>query len=794
MRSQGPLLLFSLGVFCLAFAAWHYFARVLPKPSIANRAFATGPSVGTGQEDEHSAEAVSAAPIAPIAPAFRGSIVGKALLPDGRPAQTVLIHAMPSQPELTDTPSATTQEDGTFSIGNLPLGTYVVCARLDNMTGASRIQITNSSPISQVVLHLISGPALGGIVVNERSVPIPGALVTPIDQDSEGYDKLRPDLQTRTGSDGRFRIGSLPARQWRLLVEATDYATLCSELLDAGTTDNRLIVFEGGGIAGRVIMDETGKPLPHSRVRARRADSDFETQSETTADYDGRFSFPTMADGPHVLDLMNTTLVPTQGFPTVDVATGHTVEVVLRVREGGRIGGHVTDETTGAGIPGAVLQVAADSALSRTRTITVKDADGGYEIQGLPDGAYRLALCAAPSGYHVRRSQNDERLVTVSPGAQLNAMDFTLRRGSVLVGMAVKADGQPAPGASVQAYGEETPQDGSGRGHWYDRATTNERGEFQMTFLYPPLTVLRLTAELPTLRGELGPLTVSSENNASIRVILNQPRAGAVSGHVVDASGAGAAAELCTQVPDGTAYFVSHTGKDGAFSIVSLVPGAYVFSAAPRGRPLARPPFQNAISVQLGAGQILTGQRIVLDDEPAYTISGHITDRSGRPVSARVELSCLICNPIVRASVSSNADGYYEFTGLAEGAYDLALLPPGYGPGAVTRTNIEAGSENVDLVSGDPQIAGKVIDAQTHGPVTSFEVAVQSLSEEDPIYRSVSNVDGAFSVSAVPRRRCVLLVRATGYKAATLNLGTIAWNATDIAGVVVKLEKRAAGS
>src|SRR5579862_8930430 len=74
------------------------------------------------------------------APSFPGVITGQVLAPDGKPVHAALVTAaivstVVPRKDRTETPLALSTRsilDGTFSISNVPLGDYIVCAQIES--------------------------------------------------------------------------------------------------------------------------------------------------------------------------------------------------------------------------------------------------------------------------------------------------------------------------------------------------------------------------------------------------------------------------------------------------------------------------------------------------------------------------------------------------------------------------------------------------------------------------------------------------------------------------------------
>jgi len=138
--------------------------------------------------------------------------------------------------------------------------------------------------------------------------------------------------------------------------------------------------------------------------------------------------------------------------------------------------GRVLDSATGQPIKGATVTLYSQGGREPLSTAT--DAEGRWEIDGLPAGEYHPSAGKAgyvDGGIHLGRSiglteSNPERTV-----------DLKLVRGAVLSGRITDADGEPLAGIHVMAL-REMPT-GPGRRGWGSTSggsSTDDRGQFRV--------------------------------------------------------------------------------------------------------------------------------------------------------------------------------------------------------------------------------------------------------------------------------------------------------------------------
>jgi hypothetical protein len=117
----------------------------------------------------------------------------------------------------------------------------------------------------------------------------------------------------------------------------------------------------------------------------------------------------------------------------------------------GRIRGRVTDD---AGQPLRRVSVSTMGGQARQPRVALTDADGRYELTGLPAASYYIT---AAKGAYVRQSYGQRtstgpgRPIEVALGQTVDKIDFTLPRGGIIVGRVVDEFGEPMAESSVMA-------------------------------------------------------------------------------------------------------------------------------------------------------------------------------------------------------------------------------------------------------------------------------------------------------------------------------------------------------
>lgn len=160
----------------------------------------------------------------------------------------------------------------------------------------------------------------------------------------------------------------------------------------------------------------------------------------------------------------------------------------------GVISGHVLHALTSAPLRKATVSLIHPDFRLTAET----SSEGWFEFTGLPPGAYRLS--AARPGFLERRA----RPIQLAPGARVTDAALRLPPHSVIAGMVIDDDGEPAAHAQVWLH-KFSYQPGRGRWAVLERTTTNETGEYRFANLKPGRYLVEARSARPSLNSHFGP-------------------------------------------------------------------------------------------------------------------------------------------------------------------------------------------------------------------------------------------------------------------------------------------------
>ena len=308
------------------------------------------------------------------------------------------------------------------------------------------------------VFRLRAASLLEGVVSEEGGAPIAGALVRV------GPHRMAGSRETRTDSDGRFRLQGGPTGSTVLAAEAKGFAAKTLEVtLNARNDPVRIALAQGVPLRMRMVSTN-GTPVPNAVVQLTTTPISVDGTSNTTpqpqaswlelSDSEGRVVWDNAPAGTHAFDISVPGFMVKNGVRVP--ADGQKHDIVLKPAL--MLQGTVTDADSGEPIPSFRLVLgwpSLDRSSGKTH-IEVSGIDrfsptfsGGrfrhaleeLIMQGMADP--KLMIRFEADGYQPfisRTIRYDEGVVT---------LDISLERTETLEVTVVDSAGRPAPGASI---------------------------------------------------------------------------------------------------------------------------------------------------------------------------------------------------------------------------------------------------------------------------------------------------------------------------------------------------------
>lgn len=612
-----------------------------------------------------------------------------------------------------------TAADGSFVLQGLPEGEFALWALSDQ---GAVLQPGVAAGTEGVELVLGEGLVVEGFVTDPGDHPLPGVRVTLLHAEHTRF------FDTRTGGDGRFRVGPLPKGDYGLVAEKEEWLPEYLEPLFVRRETRKVVLVRPGRIVGRVLSDEA--PAPGAEVRAKGADG---TEQMTESDAVGRFAFEKVKPIIYVL-----TATREGRHAVVETAIKmpgiSSEEVVLRLGGARQVEGTVRDD---AGNPVAGARITLTGIEGYQRAFT--DAQGHYRMELVEMGTYYFNVVAP----RCRDLREEKRELTQSSGP----IDFTLARAISISGTLVDEQGSPVEGArfSLKQGEEDSASDAE------DGIRTDEDGQFV-------LDVARAGTWKVSLRHEqFLPQELSVQAPAeNVRWVLHAGTV--VEGSVTDEKGVplkGARVSLwrSTLWKSGESWHMQQTVQTdgrGRFFLGGLRAGSYAVEASLTAEGMDRVASR---TIELRDSEHV---ELSLRFEPGWSLSGLVMDEAGQPLpDVAVGMDALTENPPPwwrgkgqrsgpGPQLRSGGDGRFAFRQLSAGTYTLWASKRGYTLEPSKAVGVEQVAEKLRVRSGtgevrlvlraQARITGRVIGPEGE-PIQRFEVESQF----------VDNASGAFA-------------------------------------------------
>ncbi|HKS37006.1 MAG TPA: Ig-like domain-containing protein, partial [Verrucomicrobiae bacterium] len=338
----------------------------------------------------------------------------------------------------------TTDTNGAFFVGGLPLGTYRLSSQ-DPVTGigASLNVILNfDGQTNDVLLVEQSRGEVRGFVVNSYGNGfVPGAQVT-----ISFADGLTPSRTVTTGPDGGFSFPGTPAGAFSLAAEDPITNRRGN---NNGVLPENVALFQidvplqpAAGLIVQVFVPGTNSIPADAAVEI--AGNNFNAGGDT--DPGGRFFVNDIPLGTYSISARSRGLNETRSLVATNVVlatAGSTNSVELRLPGVGGVSGTVllSDGTTPA-VGAAVLLGIQSPLFSNEAESVLADATGRFDFTNVAIGPYRLTAQAAALGVSFNGS-----IVT---NGELDEVTLTVGASGIVRGRLVRADSStPMPGVDV---------------------------------------------------------------------------------------------------------------------------------------------------------------------------------------------------------------------------------------------------------------------------------------------------------------------------------------------------------
>jgi len=362
---------------------------------------------------------------------------------------------------------------------------------------------------------------LAGQVLDSDDKPIPGAYVNLQGQG-------QPSANARADRQGRFHFDHVC--EGALQVSANSSGSFGNASAQGGDTNVVLRLAQNFGnysqasahkLKGRVT-DPAGKPVPGVQVAVFPSFSPRWARTGANGTFSLDWSLEPwqvqQSDGPLLVarDLA-------RNLAATEELSEDTTNLDVQLKEALTLAGRV-ESAEGAPLPGAQVNLWLKTGnsfgqLNEQATAAVANAQGRYEIKGLPADASYLVYATANG-----RGQGQQQIAPDSTTNCLELSPFVLKvADQLLAGQVLDQDDKPVQGVQVMLNGEGQPN---------GQAVTDSKGRFHFKVCEGPA---RLFANSPNgfaqCAGEGGDTNLVLTLNAQNGMVREQPRRASLKGN-----------------------------------------------------------------------------------------------------------------------------------------------------------------------------------------------------------------------------------------------------------------------
>ncbi len=374
--------------------------------------------------------------------------------------------------------------DGSFLVDKLGAGIWSLTAQHEGYADhvEQAVVLSGDSPSMEKRIVLGSEFQIAGLVRDAEGNPVPEAKIYV------ARSRPRPlySSDTVAGADGRFVLRGLPEGVYTVTAEATGYSRASVPRVDAGKEDLEIVVHQRGSVSGRITGPD-GRPVTRFSLelfQVNRTTSAYHQLGERR-DFkgpSGDFLFEDIEPGTYRLLASGPGFSPTYsvGF-TVDRSEVQGIDVQLG--QGGTLLGRVVDQQ-GQPVPNAEVRVhgrdwTEDSSFGLfggrapdpnnvPEQVATTDARGQFELRNAYPGSLKVEFS---HGSFLTQTL----MVEMAEGARVDAGTVTLRRGGVIFGVGLAADGSPLAGGGAFL----SRQDDTGFGGFARNGRLDAQGRFR---------------------------------------------------------------------------------------------------------------------------------------------------------------------------------------------------------------------------------------------------------------------------------------------------------------------------
>ncbi|MCA0987197.1 carboxypeptidase regulatory-like domain-containing protein [Guptibacillus algicola] len=631
--------------------------------------------------------------------------------------------------------SGVTDANGNCSIGNLPVGIYVVSCSAPLHENAKQGVDIEPGEVVSVSFELGSEPgSVDGIVTDENGNPQPGTVVNVISPDGTIVDSVVTD------EEGFYTIQNLDPKTYQVIADKPGQPTTSVGAIvepnDTVTTD--VVIPQTFGTITGTITNADGDPLTNRTILINLFDQNDAFITSVQAQTNGTYTIPDVKEGTYFLTAITKGFSPGQFAVTVEADEVSTLNVPVSPQSGG-LTVLVVDEITSTPVTGVVTSIKNETGIPLTSAVT--DQEGKAVVEELDPGT--VIVSAATPNY-----TNSSQGAIIEPGVTKEAVLSISPETGDLAGVITDPNGDPIAGATIQILDSKRSV--------ITTVLTQSDGVYKVFDL--ALGIYTMLINSPGYEQQSLSADITSGETTATSMSL-PPVPGKITGVVTDsATGAFLSrtnVELRLISSSGPVIASTLTDSQGKYTFADIESGSYTVVASSRFYG------DDADSVTVEPGNTTFADLQLTVTEAS--VEGRVTGDGTEPL-ANTLVRISDQNKTVVAEVQTDADGNFQYQGLNPGEYNLAVINPDYRAKVVTfQAEPDTPTEvNNSLVPIPSTFTGIVTDADTGLPIVGAIVEVLDLLSR-PVDVALTNIEGRYTVTGLSDETYALRASAQAY-------------------------------
>ncbi|KML32346.1 carboxypeptidase regulatory-like domain-containing protein [Rossellomorea marisflavi] len=640
--------------------------------------------------------------------------------------------------------TGTTDASGEVTFTALPAGTLFFTADAVGFGTDSKTVFAGPGDVLTVELFLRDDPGqVVGIVTNlATGAPIANAAISLTDVTGVNVSTAISD------SSGSYTFSGVTPGTYLVTANATNFGPEISGVTVAPNVVSNIsfaLQPNPGIIQGTVRDSVTNLPISNATITVRQFSGDGPVVTTTLTDANGFFQTTQLSPRTYVI------VSGKEGYGTASVSADvnsnqvTTVELFLTPNPGA---------VQGTIINGTTLQPVGDTlvrVINNQGTIIAvisTDSNGFYYAGGLPPGDYTVV--AVNPLFQVGMVET-----MIQPGVT-NTVNIVLQGNpATLSGLVFDAvDGSPLPGTVIEVRM-------AGTNVLIRRVVTDGNGRYIISGL--PEGTFDVVAQLQNYKINTNTVFLSTGESEILNIPLS-PFPATITGTVLDAgtllpiSGA-----LVTLVILNTDIQVASTlsGTDGRYTLGNIPEGSYtlIFSAEGYATDIQAVTLEENQTVTVDAS---------LNANPS-TLTGSVTAQGTGDSIQGALVRVFTETGVFVTSTLTDANGFYELPGIAEGTYSVIYSANGFGTviRTITLPPATTVTVNVTLPTARASIQGTVIDADSGLPIDSGLVQLFVVGTTVPVASVLTNQQGRYVIEGLLPQEYRVVYSASNYQSQT---------------------------